>query len=865
MALQDSDEIIGKTTLRSSNKPKPTHIIYTAETAGSDRMAGGKHRIDEPPLSAQQKRQKREEKKINDRKVQLEGQLGNLVEPISGQQYQSSDAPEDTPAQRKRDLTTLNEALLVEGMKSYLRDYQVSGAAFMLRRERMRGLKDPAKHENMATQPTDRMEEPRRALRGGILADEMGIGKTVQAIACMVANPPGKAVRRNHQGATLIVVPNQGLVEQWHQELLRHANFSEDDVVKYTGGMKRLSITAFQVVLATYSQMEREFRLQSSGSKKDSGALFSAEFYRIILDEGDSIRNRKGSTSRACCQLRAQLRWILSGTPLRNECLPYFDFFGIDPTEEYEQFNGSADRMMQILAHIMYRRESTQDFLGRKICQLPEHIVEDKVLRLTDEEMTVARFLEEVMLRIEAEIREKKKIAAKNKKAGRQPEIKKLEHHGPISNPYLRTTRLRQSVDHIFLLEKCIKDTLDKADLESLIAKLRQIDIAKVKARNETASTPPEGPKETSALDVVTYIIAHLDDTLYSQNNDGCLECSSVSELRQLQCGHVLCRNCYRGVVDNAYEEGKRQCKCPQCGKTFAGIKEDPDRKELRQEIPAKLTTESFRYDNGRGFSVVVKKERSQRSPGDDHNGMQPQMSMTFCRWLEKCDKENTITPSTKLTAAIKIVNDWQTEAPDDKIVIFTEWIGTAKILGRMLNKEKIEFVYYCGSGMTVLNRATNLDDFKTNHEIKVMISTMGAGNVGLNVTEANRMIIMNPWWNCAAESQAFGRLKRHGQSKKTYLIRLFAEDTIDDRIRAMQAKKTSEIKEAMAHGRKPKPLKEREYMWLMGDRDAFESPFDDSDEEALSGDESDSGSSDSKYSDSEYSDSESSDSESSD
>jgi SNF2 family DNA or RNA helicase len=119
-------------------------------------------------------------------------------------------------------------------------------------------------------------------------------------------------------------------------------------------------------------------------------------------------------------------------------------------------------------------------------------------------------------------------------------------------------------------------------------------------------------------------------------------------------------------------------------------------------------------------------------------------------------------------------------------------------------------------------------------------VAGIKAGSVGLNITIANRVIIMTPWWNYAAETQAFGRVKRHGQEKETYVVRLFAKNTIDERIYWMQKRKDAEIREAIKTGRKPKPLSRNENLWLMGDRNALESPFDESDEDTL-GEDSDS------------------------
>lgn len=91
-----------------------------------------------------------------------------------------------------------NELGRIEGMSTTrIRDYQTTGVAFMLRQER-------AKND----------------CRGGIIVDDMGIGKTIQAIACMLSNPQSKKAARDGRGASLIIVPNQGIGKQWVEEMI---------------------------------------------------------------------------------------------------------------------------------------------------------------------------------------------------------------------------------------------------------------------------------------------------------------------------------------------------------------------------------------------------------------------------------------------------------------------------------------------------------------------------------------------------------------------------------------------------------------------------------------------------------------------
>jgi SNF2 family DNA or RNA helicase len=74
---------------------------------------------------------------------------------------------------------------------------------------------------------------------------------------------------------------------------------------------------------------------------------------------------------------------------------------------------------------------------------------------------------------------------------------------------------------------------------------------------------------------------------------------------------------------------------------------------------------------------------------------------------------------------------------------------------------------------------------------------------VGLNLTMASRVIMVDPWWNEASEQQAFCRVFRIGQKEQTYMSRLCVKNTVDSRLIQMQERKTKEISEVMEDGGK--------------------------------------------------------------
>lgn len=80
------------------------------------------------------------------------------------------------------------------------------------------------------------------------------------------------------------------------------------------------------------------------------------------------------------------------------------------------------------------------------------------------------------------------------------------------------------------------------------------------------------------------------------------------------------------------------------------------------------------------------------------------------------------------------------------------------------------------------------------------MITTADANIVGLNLTMASKVIMLDPWWNSASEQQAFCRVFRIGQKEETFMSRICVKNTVDEKLIDMQKRKDAEIKAVMDH-----------------------------------------------------------------
>lgn len=121
------------------------------------------------------------------------------------------------------------------------------------------------------------------------------------------------------------------------------------------------------------------------------------------------------------------------------------------------------------------------------------------------------------------------------------------------------------------------------------------------------------------------------------------------------------------------------------------------------------------------------------------------------------------------------------------KVLIFSQFVKHLAIFRQYLNQEKIPFAYLDG---TTKNRGEIVAEFQQNTELKVFLISIKAGGVGLNLTQADYVFILDPWWNPAVEQQAIDRTHRIGQEKKVFIYKFIAKDTVEEKILALQNRK---------------------------------------------------------------------------
>lgn len=121
------------------------------------------------------------------------------------------------------------------------------------------------------------------------------------------------------------------------------------------------------------------------------------------------------------------------------------------------------------------------------------------------------------------------------------------------------------------------------------------------------------------------------------------------------------------------------------------------------------------------------------------------------------------------------------------KILIFSQFVKHLSILRDHLGKKNIDYTYLDG---TTKLRQEQVEIFQNDENIKVFLISLKAGGLGLNLTAANYVFILDPWWNPAAESQAVDRAYRMGQKNTVNTYKFITKDTVEEKILALQNRK---------------------------------------------------------------------------
>ena len=141
---------------------------------------------------------------------------------------------------------------------------------------------------------------------------------------------------------------------------------------------------------------------------------------------------------------------------------------------------------------------------------------------------------------------------------------------------------------------------------------------------------------------------------------------------------------------------------------------------------------------------------------------------------------------SVKLEELVRELNE---NIGNHKALVFSQFLGMLSLIKEQLIKLNIPFASFDGS-TTAINREAAVQQFQQNDSCRVFLISLKAGGIGLNLTAADYVYLVDPWWNPAVEQQAIDRTHRIGQDKNVFAYRMICKNTIEEKILKLQEEK---------------------------------------------------------------------------
>ncbi|ELR07237.1 DNA helicase rad5 [Pseudogymnoascus destructans] len=609
---------------------------------------------------------------------------------------------------------------------------------------------------------------------GGILADEMGLGKTIEMMSLIHSHKSDVAMKLqdgeptitsvNHlprlqtfssverAPCTTLVVAPMSLLAQWQSEA---ENASKEGTLKsvvYYGNEKAVNLqslccatnaaSAPNVIITSYGVVLSEFNQVAArnGDRGTHGGLFSLNFFRVIIDEAHHIKNRQSKTARACYEIEAEHRWVLTGTPIVNRLEDLFSlvrFLRVEPWSNFsfwktfitvpfesKDFMRALDVVQTVLEPLVLRR--TKDMKtpsGEALVPLPPKTIEIVDVELSEAEREV---YEHIFFRA-------KRAFAANVEAGTVMKA--------YTSIFAQILRLRQTCCHPILVRKqnIVADELEADEAADAVSGLG--DDMDLQSLIERFTAETDDSADANAFG------AHVLEQIRDEADNECPICSEEPMIEQTVtgCWHSACKKCLLDYISHQVDKGDAP-RCFNC----------------REPL------------NTRDIFEVVKHDADPDAPD-----AKPRIA------LQRLGSNS----SAKITALISQLKALRREHPGTKSVIFSQFTSFLSLIEPALTRAGVAFLRLDGT-MAMKARAAVLKSFRDAKGFTVILLSLRAAGVGLNLTMARRVYMMDPWWSYAVEAQAIDRVHRMGQTGEVEVKRFIVRESVEERMLRIQERK---------------------------------------------------------------------------
>eukprot|EP00752_Nemacystus_decipiens_P018369 g16478.t1 len=602
-------------------------------------------------------------------------------------------------------------------------------------------------------------------IKGGLLCDEMGLGKTAATLTLHLLNPPktpseGVPLDSNEWGpitgaqATAMTAPRAtsgisrspgavvskgtlvvckvSLVGQWVQEAKRLCGGALT-IYPYHGQSRNRNLaflSKFDMVVTTYGVVQMD-----ATRNKGYPPLRQIRWWRVVLDESHTIASMS-QMAQAAKQLVANRRWCMTGTPCNvkfSDLNGQLGFAGVE--------GAFRDRDLGTRWPTRETQVEVVAFLRRFVLRHSQNMKLDNNSLLG---------LPAITYKVETLQLPKRELEAYRKfEKGLQKEYlvvrqRLLNWRGSHTMAVLTLlTKFRQACSGGQLLIGLSTPAEIQGDSSAHSGGVPAQDKEREEEEEEDAMDYHDDDEDDDSEE---------EDT---RTNEGAAAAESMDALCSVchelldspvktPCGHVFCEACITAALTKGTDEGP----CPKCKKTVA----------LDDLTPIGGGCEGGGSTGGGGNGAT--------GPG--------------------------VLMETKLEALVKKLSDIHTKDPSSKSLVFSQYNSSLDWLKRTLPKKGFQFRTLTGS-MSLKQRTDALQAFSNDPPTTVFLLSVRAGAVGINLTQANHVFLLEPLLNLALEKQAIGRVHRLGQTRPVTVTKLVLADSVETRILAMQERQAND------------------------------------------------------------------------
>ena len=642
----------------------------------------------------------------------------------------------------------------VEGIKVKLLPHQVEGLEWMTDRELGKRKK--------GTVP-----------RGGILADDMGLGKTLQSISLIITNPkPSASVdeftkRKLPEGlekSTLVVAP-LALIRQWEQEISDKVSSSHALRVCVHHGPQRTKrfqeLKKYDVVITTYQILVSEFGNSSIETDGLKVGCFGLNWYRVILDEAHTIKNRNAKATQACYALRGHYRWCLTGTPMQNnldELQSLIKFLRIKPYDDLREWKEQIDRPMKngrgdvaikrLRAYLkIFMKRRTKDILKQEGALNPG----GKSPTVGEVNVTGFRITERKIEKVLAEFSSEERRFYDRLEQRTDASIERMMSGEKVNyaSALVLLLRLRQACNHPKLVTgKLAKDNEALAG-DAASSQRKKVQPGEVDEMADLFGAMDVGTKSCEVCQL------ELDKEAIAQGAIRCLDCEEDLELVSKK--HKSRKEKKHKKHHENSEESKHRARNRKV------ITDSDDEEEGEWLVShhkqgamnlgkaggiddenAEGGGESLTFDHDSALSGDEDHQDRAISLSDSDTASDSDSEVEHALSSSSSAKLSTIISSTKIRHLLTILSK---EVSQHKFIVFSQFTSMLDLIEPFLRQKGFKYTRYDGSMRNEMREAS-LNKLRNDKGTRILLCSLKCGSLGLNLTAATRVVILEPFWN---------------------------------------------------------------------------------------------------------------------